>query len=75
MANLTFVKLQVVTLKLQNVGMIVVEVIKTLRLSNDTTNIGSYYKQFTSQWCSYDCWAITSGEADKELLKQRKEMS
>lgn len=37
MASLKFVKLQVVTLKLQNVGMIVVEVIKTLRLSNDTT--------------------------------------
>lgn len=37
MANLTFVKLQVVILKLQNVGMIVVEVIQTLRLSNDTT--------------------------------------
>lgn len=40
MANLTFVKPQVVTLKLQNVRMIVVEVIKTLRLSNDTTIMG-----------------------------------
>lgn len=40
MANLTFVKLQVVTLKLQNVRMIVVEVIKTLRVSNDTTIMG-----------------------------------